>query len=95
MNSDTLLFTGGIVAIATTSFGFISSAFLVTRVGRMFNLAETQLGALQGVGLYPFALANGVVEGATNAVVASRYPRSKTHHLNILVGRSRWEGLCP
>ena len=56
MNRDRSLFVGAVVAIATSSFGFISRAFLITEWGRTFNLSETQIGALQGVGLYPFAL---------------------------------------
>jgi MFS family permease len=56
MNRDNSLFVGCVVAIATTSFGFISRAFLITEWGRLFNLSETQVGALQGAGLYPFAL---------------------------------------
>lgn len=140
MKNDRFLLTACTVAIATTSFGFISRAFLITEWGRLFNLSETQIGALQGVGLYPFAisiilfslvidrlgygrtmaiawvghvvsaivtltadgygqlylgtlifaLANGAVEAATNPVVASIYPRSKTHYLNIL--HAGWPG---
>jgi len=56
VNKDTSLFVGCVIAIATTSFGFISRAFLITEWGQRFNLSETQMGALQGAGLYPFAL---------------------------------------
>lgn len=140
MNRERFLLTACTVAIATTSFGFISRAFLISEWGDLFNLSETQIGALQGAGLYPFAisiilfslvidrigygrtmaiawvghavsavvtltatgyaqlylgtllfaLANGAVEAATNPVVASLYPRSKTHHLNIL--HAGWPG---
>jgi MFS family permease len=140
MRDDRFLLTACVAAIATTSFGFISRAFLIMEWGRMFNLSETQIGALQGVGLYPFAisiilcslivdklgygrtmgfawvahvvsaivtltadgyaqlylgtlifaLANGAVEAATNPIVASLYPRQKTHYLNIL--HAGWPG---
>jgi len=56
MEKNTRLFVASIVAIATTSFGFIVRAFLITEWGVKFNLSDTQIGALQGAGLFPFAL---------------------------------------
>lgn len=50
------LFVASIIALVTTSFGFIVRAFLITEWGVQFNLSETQIGALQGAGLFPFAL---------------------------------------
>lgn len=50
------LFVASVVALITTSFGFIVRAFLLTEWGVQFNLSETQIGALQGAGLFPFAL---------------------------------------
>jgi len=50
------LFVACIVALVTTSFGFIVRAVLVGQWGRDFNLSDTQIGALQGVGLFPFAV---------------------------------------
>ncbi len=47
---------GCIVALTTTSFGFIVRAFLINEWGVRFNLSESQLGSLQGAGLFPFAL---------------------------------------
>src|SRR4051812_1522714 len=56
MEKNNRLFVGSIVAIATTAFGFIVRAFLITDWGVQFNLSDTQIGALQGAGLFPFAL---------------------------------------
>jgi MFS family permease len=56
MDKNTRLFVGSIVAIATTAFGFIVRAFLISDWGVQFNLSDTQIGALQGAGLFPFAL---------------------------------------
>ena len=35
-------------------------------------------------GTFIFALAGGAIEAAVNPITATLYPRSKTHHLNIL-----------
>jgi MFS family permease len=128
------LFVGCFVSLVATSFGFIVRALLLNDFGQIFNLSETQKGAISGAGLFPFALsivlfslfidrlgygrtmlfaflghvlgtvlmifsgsfgmlylgtfilalANGAVEAATNPAVATMYPNSKTHHLNIL-----------
>jgi MFS family permease len=56
MDNRTRLLIASIVSIATTSFGFIVRAFLITEWGIEFNLTETQKGALQGAGLFPFAV---------------------------------------
>ena len=56
MEKNTRLFVASIIAIATTSFGFIVRAFLISEWGVQFNLSDTQIGALQGAGLFPFAL---------------------------------------
>lgn len=56
MKNDRYLFAGCIAAIAATSFGFVSRAFMVVEWTTLFNLSQTQIGALQGAGLYPFAI---------------------------------------
>ena len=56
MDNRTRLLLASVVAIATTSFGFIVRAFLITEWGNIYNLTETQKGALSGAGLFPFAL---------------------------------------
>lgn len=56
MDNRTRLLLASVVSIATTSFGFIVRAFLITEWGNIYNLTETQKGALQGAGLFPFAL---------------------------------------
>ena len=56
MEKSNRLLIASIISIVTTSFGFIVRAFLITEWGNLYNLTETQKGALQGAGLFPFAL---------------------------------------
>lgn len=56
MNRSRSLFVACIVALVTTSFGFIVRAFLIQEWGEEFNLTDTQIGALLGAGLFPFAI---------------------------------------
>ena len=50
------LFFACIISLVATAFGFIVRAFLINEWGILFNLTETQKGAIQGAGLFPFAL---------------------------------------
>lgn len=50
------LFVACIIALIATSFGFIVRAFLVGVWAQEFNLTQGQVGAIQGAGLFPFAL---------------------------------------
>src|SRR5882672_7061186 len=140
MPRQTRLFLACIISLVSASIGFVVRAFLITEWGTRFNLSETQIGSIQGAGLYPqalsiilfslvvdrlgygrtmafawichvlsavitmtatgytglylgtlvFALANGAVEAVINPVTATLYPKSKTHHLNIL--HAGWPG---
>lgn len=56
MDNRTRLLVASVVSIATTSFGFMVRALLITEWGHIFNLTEVQKGALQGAGLFPFAV---------------------------------------
>jgi MFS family permease len=56
MNTGQRLFIGCIVAMATIAFGLVSRAFLIEEWSETFHLSQTQIGSLQGVGLYPYAL---------------------------------------
>lgn len=53
---DMKLFYACFVALITTSFGFILRAIMLPEWGREFNLTQTQLGEITGVGLWPFAI---------------------------------------
>lgn len=53
---ETRLFVACIIALVATSFGFIVRAFLVGVWAQQFNLTQGQVGAIQGAGLFPFAL---------------------------------------
>src|SRR5438105_2002542 len=50
------LFYGCFASMFATSFGFIVRALLLNDLGRLMNLTETQKGAIQGAGLFPFAI---------------------------------------
>lgn len=53
---DMKLFWACFVALITTSFGFILRSLMLPEWGREFNLTQTQLGEIAGVGLWPFAI---------------------------------------
>ncbi|MBC7851746.1 MAG: MFS transporter [Chitinophagaceae bacterium] len=53
---DMKLFYTCFVALVTTSFGFILRAIMLPEWGTQFNLTQTQLGEIAGVGLWPFAI---------------------------------------
>src|SRR2546428_9840785 len=50
------LFLGCFISLVATAFGFIVRALLLNQLGIIFNLSETQKGAIQGAGLFPFAI---------------------------------------
>jgi MFS family permease len=50
------LFWACFVSLMATSFAFMVRAMLISTWGRQFNLSNTQLGEIMGVGLWPFAL---------------------------------------
>ncbi len=53
---DRLLFLTCFIALVTTAFGFILRAIVLPQWGVDFNLTQTQLGEISGVGLWPFAI---------------------------------------
>jgi MFS family permease len=50
------LFLACFIALVTTSFGFILRALTLPEWGKEFNLTNTQIGEIAGVGLWPFAI---------------------------------------
>ena len=56
MQNQSRLFVACIISLVSAAVGFIVRAFLVTEWGVTFNLSETQIGSIQGAGLYPQAL---------------------------------------
>src|ERR1051325_12084370 len=56
MQKQTNLFVACIISLVSVSIGFVVRAFLITEWGVRFNLSETQIGSIQGAGLYPQAL---------------------------------------
>lgn len=53
---ESWLFVACIISLVATSFGFVVRGFLVGTWAQEFNLSQTQVGAIQGAGLFPFAL---------------------------------------
>jgi len=53
---DMKLFWLCVIALSTTSFGFILRALTLPQWGSEFNLTNTQIGEIAGVGLWPFAI---------------------------------------
>ncbi|GAA4102026.1 MFS transporter [Mucilaginibacter panaciglaebae] len=53
---DMKLFYACFISIVTTAFGFILRAIVLPQWGHDFNLTQTQLGEIAGVGLWPFAI---------------------------------------
>ncbi len=71
----------------------LSGAFILHVLSAVLTLAATPVFAAAGkdatywtlyVGMFMFALGNGLCEAAINPLVATLYPKNKTHYLNIL-----------
>jgi len=56
MKKEDRIFTACVLSLVATAFGFIIRAMLLNTLGNVFDLSESQKGALQGAGLFPFAL---------------------------------------
>ena len=74
-------------------------AFVLHVLSAVVTLAATPVFNASGknatywclyLGMFMFALGNGVCEAAINPLVATLYPRNKTHYLNIL--HAGWPG---
>ncbi len=50
------VFLGCFMALVATAFGFIIRATIIDDWRVQFNLSQTQIGYIQGAGLYPFAI---------------------------------------
>lgn len=53
---DMKIFYACFIALMTTAFGFVLRAIVLPTWGHQFNLTQTQLGEISGVGLWPFAI---------------------------------------
>src|SRR6476661_4378275 len=56
MQKSNRLFVAFVIALVAVAIGFVVRAFLITEWGTRFNLSETQIGSIQGAGLFPQAL---------------------------------------
>jgi MFS family permease len=50
------LFLACNISLVASAIGFVVRAFLLNELGKKFNLSESQLGSIQGAGLYPQAV---------------------------------------
>ena len=55
-SNETLLFWACFMAIVATAFGFIIRSQIIGDWGREFGLSKTEIGDINGVGLWPFAI---------------------------------------
>ncbi len=53
---DKVLFWGCFIALIATAFGFIARVLTSNEWGAEFGLSQTQIGEINGVGLWPFAI---------------------------------------
>src|SRR5690606_24518776 len=76
-----------------------SAAFIMHVVSAIVILAATPVYQAYGKdatyaclfwGMFIFSIANGLCEAAVNPLVATLYPKQKTHYLNIL--HASWPG---
>jgi MFS family permease len=56
LKRENRLFGACMLSLVASAFGFVVRAMLLNTIGVAFDLTESQMGALQGVGLFPFAL---------------------------------------
>ena len=56
MQKQTRLYVACIVALVSVAFGFIIREFLLDDWEKLFNLSQSELGSIQGAGLFPQAL---------------------------------------
>ncbi len=56
VKNENRLFLACVVSLVASACGFIVRAMLLNTLGVAFDLTESQKGALQGAGLFPFAL---------------------------------------
>ena len=55
-SADMRLFWGCFIALIATSFGFIARVLTAGEWGAEFGLSQTQIGEINGAGLWPFAI---------------------------------------
>ena len=67
------LFAACTISLAASAIGFVVRAFLLNELGRKFNLSDSQLGSIQGAGLYPQA-----VTMILSALVVDRFGYKRT-----------------
>lgn len=91
-----------LASLITDNIGYkpiLIIAFLLHILSAVVTLAATPVYAAAGkdatywclyVGMFMFAVANGLCEAVINPLVATLYPQKKTHYLNIL--HAGWPG---
>ena len=94
-----IVLLGAVLAEAAGYGKLMAVAFMSHVVSAILTLAATPVYHAAGkeatywclyVGMFLFAIGNGIAEAVVNPLVATLFPRNKTHYLNIL--HAGWPG---
>jgi MFS family permease len=95
-----IILLGALIADAVGYGKLMIFAFIMHLLSAIITLAATPIFKATGdknaaywclyVGMFMFAIGNGIAEAVVNPLVAALYPKNKTHYLNIL--HAGWPG---
>lgn len=94
-----IILLGALIADAVGYGKLMIFAFIMHLLSAILTLAATPIFKAAGkdaaywclyVGMFLFAIGNGIAEAVVNPLVATLFPRNKTHYLNIL--HAGWPG---
>lgn len=94
-----IILLGALIADAVGYGKLMIFAFIMHLLSAVLTLAATPIFKAAGkdaaywclyVGMFLFAIGNGIAEAVVNPLVATLFPKSKTHYLNIL--HAGWPG---
>lgn len=94
-----IILLGALIADAVGYGKLMIFAFIVHLLSAILTLAATPIFKAAGkdaaywclyIGMFLFAIGNGVAEAVVNPLVATLFPKNKTHYLNIL--HAGWPG---
>ncbi len=72
------------IASAIVTFGAMAPADAATMTKEALESAKGTANMYLTIGMFLFAVANGVLEAVANPLVATLFPNNRTHYLNIL-----------
>src|SRR5688572_1053178 len=94
-----IILLGALIADAVGYGKLMIFAFIMHLLSAILTLAATPIFKAAGkdaaywclyVGMFLFAIGNGIAEAVVNPLVATLFPKNKTHYLNIL--HAGWPG---